>query len=143
MRKSEALGLRWNAINFEEGTLSIVTTVVKEKQGKEIKTVVKDNTTKTESSMRTLLLCPYTYQYFTALWQKTVSKAALRHSCATIMLYLGYTLKDIQTWLGHSNYHFIADTYIQSGIGVHGQMAEKLSEKLGVLLPENPVFQKI
>jgi len=30
----------------------------------------------------------------------------LRHSCATIMLYLGYSLKDIQTWLGHSNYNF-------------------------------------
>lgn len=27
------------------------------------------------------------------------------------MLYLGYTLKDIQTWLGHSNYNFTADTY--------------------------------
>lgn len=64
----------------------------------------------------------------------------LRHSCATIMLYLGYTLKDIQTWLGHSNYNFTADTYIHSGIGVHEQMAEKLSEKLGVLLPGNAVF---
>ena len=39
----------------------------------------------------------------------------LRHSCATIMLYLGYSLKDIQTWLGHSNYNFTADTYIHSG----------------------------
>ena len=42
----------------------------------------------------------------------------LRHSCATIMLYLGYSLKDIQTWLGHSNYNFTADTYIHSGMGV-------------------------
>lgn len=30
----------------------------------------------------------------------------LRHSCATILLYLGYTMKDVQTWLGHSNYQF-------------------------------------
>ncbi len=188
LRRSEALGLRWSAINFEEGAFSIVTTVVREKQGKEIKTVVRDNTTKTEFSMRTLPLCPYTYQYFTALWQKQqyqrqlcgssydtrfldfvcvdamgtllqpdyitqkfpqiLDKYGLRrirfhdlhHSCATIMLYLGYTLKDIQTWLGHSNYNFTADTYIHSGIEVHEQVAEKLSEKLGVLLPENPVF---
>ena len=61
----------------------------------------------------------------------------LRHSCATIMLYLGYTLKDIQTWLGHSNYSFTADTYIHSGVGVHEQMAERLSEELQMLLPPN------
>ena len=61
----------------------------------------------------------------------------LRHSCATIMLYLGYTLKDIQTWLGHSNYHFTADTYIHSGAGIHEQMAERLSEELKSLLPQN------
>ena len=47
----------------------------------------------------------------------------------TIMLYLGYTLKDIQTWLGHSNYNFTADTYIHSGAGVHEQMAERFSEE--------------
>ncbi len=61
----------------------------------------------------------------------------LRHSCATIMLYLGYTLKDIQTWLGHSNYNFTADTYIHSGVGVHEQMAQSLSGKLGDIMPQN------
>ena len=61
----------------------------------------------------------------------------LRHSCATIMLYLGYTLKDIQTWLGHSNYNFTADTYIHSGMGAHEQMAQTFSERLGALLPHN------
>ena len=53
------------------------------------------------------------------------------------MLYLGYTLKDIQTWLGHSNYNFTADTYIHSGAGVHEQMAQSLSEKLSDVLPQN------
>ena len=54
------------------------------------------------------------------------------------MLHLGYTLKDIQTWLGHSNYNFTADTYIHSGVGTHEQMAERLSEELKSLLPKNP-----
>lgn len=185
LRRSELLGLRWSAINFEQGTISISTTVVREKHGDEIKTIVRDNVTKTESSMRTLPLCPYTYQYFSHLWQCQQSQKQLcgnsynshfldfvcvdpmgmllqpdyitqkfpqvldkyglrrirfhdlRHSCATIMLYLGYSLKDIQTWLGHSNYNFTADTYVHSGIGAHEQMAQSLSEKLEMLLPQN------
>ena len=58
------------------------------------------------------------------------------------MLYLGYTLKDIRTWLGHSNYNFTADTYIHSGVGVHEQMAESLSENLNILLPESTLLTK-
>ena len=187
LRRSEVLGLRWSAINFEESTLSISTTVVREKHGDQIIAVVREQTTKTDSSMRVLPLCPYTYQYFSNLrqyqlyqqnlcgssydmrytdfvcvdqmgtllqpdyitqkFQQVLEKYGLRrirfhdlrHSCATIMLYLGYTMKDIQTWLGHSNYNFTADTYIHSGFGVHEQMAAKLSEELNVLLPQNPV----
>lgn len=58
----------------------------------------------------------------------------LRHSCATIMLYLGYTLKDIQTWLGHSNYYFTADTYVHSAPNAHIEMANTLSERLPNLI---------
>ena len=185
LRRSELLGLRWSAIDFQQGIISITTTVVKEKHNGAIQAVVREQTTKTESSMRSLPLCQYTYQYFTFLQQQQVYQRELcgssydqryldfvcvdqmgtllqpdyvsqkfqqlldkyglrrirfhdlRHSCATIMLYLGYTLKDIQTWLGHSNYNFTADTYIHSGIGVHEQMAESLSEKLGDVLPQN------
>jgi len=187
LRRSEILGLRWNAIDFLQGTLSITTTVVREKHNGEIITVVRDHTTKSETSMRTLPLCPYTQQYFTALWnmqqnQRTLcgncydtryldfvcvdqmgtliqpdyvtSKFAqlltkyglrpirfhdLRHSCATIMMYLGYSLKDIQMWLGHSNYNFTADTYVHSGVGAQEQMALSMSERLGELLPQNLV----
>lgn len=185
MRRSELLGLRWSAINFQQGTLSISTTVVREKQGDKINPVIRDNTTKSESSMRTLPLCQYTFQYFTWLLNHRASQRALcgdsydqryldfvcvdemgtllqpdfithkfgqvlkkyglrpirfhdlRHSCATIMLYLGYTLKDIQTWLGHSNYNFTADTYIHSGNDAHEKMAESFAEKLGIVLPQN------
>ena len=185
LRRSEVLGLRWSSIDFQNGVFSISTTVVREKHGDQIVAVVRDQTTKTESSMRTLPLCPFTYQYFSNLkqfqlyqqelcgncydmrytdflcvdqmgtllqpdyitqkFQQILAKYGLRrirfhdlrHSCATIMLYLGYTLKDIQTWLGHSNYNFTADTYIHSGAGVHEQMAERLSEELKSLLPQN------
>ena len=185
LRRSEVLGLRWSAIDFDQGTIRISTTVVKEKHNGEIRTVVRENTTKSETSMRMLPLCQYTYQYFLNLqqsqaYQRNLCGACydqrfldfvcvdqmgtliqpdyvsqkfqqilhkyglrdirfhdLRHSCATIMLYLGYTLKDIQTWLGHSNYNFTADTYIHSGAGAHKQMAQSLSERLGNVLPQN------
>lgn len=191
MRRSELLGLRWSAINFQQGTISITTTVVREKHGNEIQAVVREHTTKTESSMRTLPLCQYTYQYFACLQQQQeyqrglcgncydqrfrdfvcvdqmgtliqpdyithkfgqiLSKYGLRpirfhdlrHSCATIMLYLGYTLKDIQTWLGHSNYNFTADTYVHSGGNVHEEMARSFAEKLGVMLPQSPFPEAI
>lgn len=181
LRRSELLGLRWSAIDFETGWLHIDTTVVKEKEGDRILTVVRDNTTKTAYSKRSLPLCQYTYQYFWNLRQKQQTQMVLcgscynihytdfvcvdemgmllqpdyvsqkfqkilekyqlrhirfhdlRHSCATIMLYLGYSLKDIQTWLGHSNYNFTADTYIHSAPAAHQQMADTLAENFPVL----------
>lgn len=69
LRRSELLGLRWSSIDFQAGTISIETTVVKEKHGDNVLTVVRDHTTKTESSRRSLPLCPYTYQYFSVLYQ--------------------------------------------------------------------------
>ncbi|WP_204792239.1 site-specific integrase [Oscillibacter sp. CU971] len=144
LRRSELLGLRWSAIDFKQGTITISTTVVKEKHNGEIRAIVRENTTKSDTSMRTLPLCQYTYQYFMNLqqhqayqrdlcgacydqrfldfvcvdqmgtliqpdyvsqkFQQILSKYGLRrirfhdlrHSCATIMLYLNYSLKDIQ-----------------------------------------------
>lgn len=58
----------------------------------------------------------------------------LRHSCATIMLYLGYNVKDIQCWLGHSSFNFTANTYIHSSKESHMQMAETYSQQLPPML---------
>ena len=69
LRRSELLGLRWSAIDFQQGTITISTTVVKEKHNGEIKAIVRENTTKSDTSMRTLPLCQYTYQYFMNLQQ--------------------------------------------------------------------------
>ena len=181
LRRSEILGLRWSAIDFQNGLIHIDTTVVKEKIGDNIVSTVRDNTTKTEYSKRTLPLCQYTYNYFCNIYnrqlaqrglcgssynqtyldfvcvdemgmllqpdfvsqkfQKLLAKYGLRpirfhdlrHSCATIMLYLGYSMKDIQTWLGHSNYSFTANTYIHSSNDAHLNMAQTFSEQLPAL----------
>ncbi len=52
LRKSEVLGLKWDAVDFEKNTLEIKSTVVKNK------TIVYKDTTKTESSHATFELLP-------------------------------------------------------------------------------------
>lgn len=186
LRRSEALGLRWSAIDFQSGWIHIDTTVVREKEGDHIYSVVRENTTKTATSKRSLPLCPQTYQYFWDLQQKQraqwnlcgnsydtkyidfvcvndmgtllqpdyisqkfqqilekyglrkIRYHDLRHSCATIMLYLNYSMKDIQTWLGHSNYNFTADTYVHSAPTQHIQMAATFAENIPMLQSPEP-----
>ena len=189
LRRSEVLGLRWSSIDFQTGWIHITTTVVKEKIGDNVVSTVRDNTTKTEYSRRSLPLCPYTYNYFCYIrnrqlaqmelcgtsynrdyedfvcvddmgmllqpdfvsqkFQKLLIKHGLRpirfhdlrHSCATILLYLGYSMKDIQTWLGHSNFSFTANTYVHSSKDSHIQMAQSFSDRLPALcsnLPPSP-----
>lgn len=59
------------------------------------------------------------------------------------MLYLSYTLKDIQTWLDHSSYNFTADTYYPLRNKGHEQIAESLSGKLKTASLKNLLLQKI
>lgn len=44
-------------------------------------------------------------------------------------------MKDIQTWLGHSNYNFTADTYVHSSPAMHIEMAKTYSDRLTEMLP--------
>ena len=183
LRRSELLGLRWSAIDFQNGWIHIETTVVKEKIGDRVVSTVREGTTKTESSRRSLPLCQYTYNYFSWLRQRQLTQQQLcgacynreyldfvcvdemgmllqpdfvsqkfqqilakyglrpirfhdlRHSCATIMLYLNYTMKDVQQWLGHSNYNFTANTYVHSSKQAQLQMAESFADRLPSLGP--------
>ena len=58
----------------------------------------------------------------------------LRHSCASILNALNYSMKDIQTWLGHSDYRFTANTYVETEEDNHIAMAEGYSAKLADVL---------
>lgn len=53
LRRSEAMGLKWSAINFEDGIVTIRHTVVATKGG-----VIRQDVTKTDSSYRVLPLMP-------------------------------------------------------------------------------------
>lgn len=153
-RRSEVLGLRWSAIDFEHKLISInrKLRVVRAE-------VIFMDELKTATSYRTLPLIPaiedalikhraqieenkrfygntYDQRYLdyvcveengkivypdhmTKLFNKllkahnlkTIRLHDLRHSCASNMLASGVQMKEIQEWLGHSNFSTTADVY--------------------------------
>lgn len=158
LRRSEALGLKWSAIDFDNNTITIRHTVTTYTiDGKRVQ--LAQDTTKTKSSMRTLPLVPvfkekllklqeeqkeyhrvcgkcydkrYTDyicvdemgtlispHYLTSAFPKLLEKNGLRrirfhdlrHSCASLLLANGVPMKQIQEWLGHSDFSTTANVY--------------------------------
>ena len=158
LRRSEVLGVRWSAIDFTNGLLTICHKVVRiAKDGKVVK--FASDKLKTESSRRVLPLddnllnffsivkarqernrevCGNAYNeeyedyvcvndagellnpdYVSGMFGKMIKRHGLkpiryhdlRHSCASLLLQLGYSMKSIQEWLGHSNYQTTANLY--------------------------------
>jgi len=54
----------------------------------------------------------------------------LRHSCASTLIAMGFGLKDIQDWLGHSDIKMTANIYSHLDVTRKMDMAEKLSNQL-------------
>lgn len=158
LRRSEALGLKWSAIDFDNDTITIRHTVtVCTIDGKQQQ--IAQDTTKTKSSMRTLPLIPafkekllrlqeeqrenrricgrnydkryldyicldemgtlISPNYLTAAFPKLLEQNGLRrirfhdlrHSCASLLLANGVPMKQIQEWLGHSDFSTTANVY--------------------------------
>ena len=158
LRRSEAIGLKWDAIDFDQNTITIRHTVTScDLDGKRV--LVASDTTKTKSSMRTLPLVPFMRErlltlkeeqqenrrlcgrshikdyleyvcvneigdlikphYVTESFPKLLKAKGmrqiryhdLRHSCASLLLANGVPMKQIQEWLGHSDFSTTANFY--------------------------------
>ncbi len=186
LRRAEVVGLKWDAIDFERGTLTVkhtVTTITLD--GKEVD--LAQDSAKTKSSLRTLPLVGqfetyfrqvkaaqelnkkvcgncYNYEYdgyvlvdemgdrmkpnyLTNEFPKFVVKHGmkkmrfhdLRHSCASLLLANGVPLKQIQEWLGHSDFSTTANIY------AHLDYSSKISSAQamvsGLPLPKIPFEQ--
>ena len=53
----------------------------------------------------------------------------LRHSCASLLIALGYTPKQIQEWLGHANISITMDVYGHMDLRDKFPIAESIAEK--------------
>ncbi len=162
LRRSEVLGLKWNAVNFENNTLVIRHAAIEADHK-----VIYTDQVKNQSSYRTLPLMPHIKNYLNGLkasqnqmklllgaeyedndyickwdngkplkpnyisqrFRKVLESCGfplirfhdLRHSSASLLLSLGFSLKDIQEWLGH------ADIATTSNIYAHLQYKQKIA----------------
>ena len=145
LRRSEVLGLRWDAIDFVENTLTIRRTVVKNL------TIQECDETKTENSRRVFGLLPevrsmleqlraiaptydgYLFSHpdgtvwrpdsLTRTFQRQLVRIGLprmrfhdlRHSTASILFDRGWGLEDVKDWLGHSDIETTSNIYLHYG----------------------------
>lgn len=178
LRRSEVLGLRWDAVDFKNKTVTICRKVVrgKDKDGK--LTAVPQDKMKSETSRRSFPLCGVMLEYLSDLLEKqkynaelmgncynqefsgyicvnavgdlikpdyitdTFSKILaksglkhirfhdLRHSCASLLVSLGFSMKDVQEWLGHADYTLTANTYSHVDTSEKVRMADAVGKKL-------------
>lgn len=54
----------------------------------------------------------------------------LRHSCASFLIQMGFTLKDVQEWLGHADIKMTANIYSHLDISRKRNMADMLSQSI-------------
>ena len=179
LRRSEVVGRKWDAIDFENKTIAIRHTVTAcAEKGRRIE--VAADTTKTASSRRTLPLVPafqtklaalkeqqeknrilcgrsyctdslgyvlvdamgnrlklsYISTAFPALLKRNGLRPIrfhdLRHSCASLLLKNGVPMKQIQEWLGHSDFSTTANIYAHLDAGSKLTSAQAMEKGLGM-----------
>ena len=179
MRKSEVLGLKWSAINFEEDSFVVRHTVTKTRvNGRKV--VVKKDRTKRKSSYRTMPLvkefkeellelkkqqaqnkamCKRSYnrqdeeyvfvdamgnlfdperisRHFKSVLKKNGLREIrfhdTRHSSGSALCQMGVSMKEIQEWLGHSDFSTTANIYSHLTSDTKVRTAESMMKTLGM-----------
>ena len=179
LRRSEVLGLKWDAIDFEANTLEIRHILTQAYlDGKKV--LVQADRAKNKSSLRTLPLIPeirdrlleikgqqevykklcgrcYNKEYLGYLCVDEVGNILrpnyisesfpkllkangmrpirfhdLRHSCASLLLANGVPMKQIQEWLGHSDFSTTANIYAHLDDSSRLSSAQAMANSLGL-----------
>lgn len=169
-RRSEVLGLKWSAIDFDENLVFVKHTAIRLDRSIEYVDQCKN-----ESSMRIMplgseikdyllklrekqendrIICGESYlendyickwyngklfdpsyisHHFPLVLKKKGLKHLrfheLRHSSASNLISLGFTIKEVQEWLGHSTITITADTYSHLDISSKRRIADRLDKE--------------
>ena len=83
---------------------------------------------------------PYSPDYISHHFAKVLKKQGLphirfhelRHSCASMLLDMGFTLKDVQEWLGHSDIKMTANIYAHLDTARKNTIADSLAGKFEI-----------
>lgn len=81
---------------------------------------------------------PFNPNYITRKWSKLLSQYNLRHirfhdlrhSCASLLVSFGFTIKDIQEWLGHSDIQTTANIYAHLSAERKNNIANTITSNL-------------
>ena len=186
LRRGEVLGLKWDAIDFQRGTLTIKRTVTEVRLDGKTE-IIEQESAKTKSSLRTLPLVGSFKDYFMEVKQaQEVNKSVcgncynydydgyvfvdelgermkpdyltnyfptyiqrhgirkmrfhdLRHSCASLLLANGVPLKQIEEWLGHSDFSTTANIYAH--LDYSSKISSAQAMEKGMLLPSSEGFE--
>lgn len=186
LRRGEVIGLKWDAIDFNRGTLTIKRTVTETRIDGNHQ-IIEQDSAKTKSSLRTLPLVGsfkdyfmkvkeaqelnkkvcgdcYNYEYdgyvfvnelgermrpnyLTEYFPKFIQKHGmpkmrfhdLRHSCASLLLANGVPLKQIQEWLGHSDFSTTANIYAH--LDYKSKISSAQAMEKGMPLPKSNDFE--
>ncbi len=178
LRRSEVIGLKWDAVDFENKTITIKHKVINDYSGGKEKIIAEDKL-KNASSCRTLPLIPHiekllldekakqeyysnllkdgydteysdyicrdnfgrliTPNFVTDHFRYVINKNGmkklrfhdLRHSCASLLLANGVSMKQIQEWLGHSTYNVTTNFYSHLEYNSKIASADTISSVLG------------
>lgn len=56
----------------------------------------------------------------------------LRHSCASLLLKLGFSMKEIQEWLGHADFNTTANIYSHIDVTAKEEKGSKIAKVIGI-----------
>lgn len=140
LRRSEVLGLRWSAVDFTENTLTVRHTVVKNltiQAGDQTKTLTSRRTFPLLPEVAAALAAlprpsedgylftradgsPLRPDCLTRSFQRALRRAGiprmrfhdLRHATATILFDRGWSVPDVQHWLGHADIDTTMNIYV-------------------------------
>ncbi|MBC5648121.1 tyrosine-type recombinase/integrase [Christensenella tenuis] len=191
LRRSEALGLKWDAVDFNANMITIRNKVTQIKGCDGRRQVKASSKLKTKRSSRSLpmslsvrqyllrlkriqkenkkffgkgydytwdgyvcvnvdgtLICP---DYVNSMFPKFLKKHHLRkirfhdlrHTCATLLLRAGFNMRQLQEWLGHSDFGITAKIYAHVDYEDKATMADSLEHQInGGVLGENSEGRK-